>query len=296
MTLYQQISANQQKTYMIMALFVIIFTGLFSIIGWYMNNPIFYLVLGFVIALGSAFFSYFYSDKLVLSTTGAKPASKEQYFDFYTVTENLCIASGLPMPKIYVIHDPAPNAFATGRNPDHAVVCATTGLLKTLDRGELEGVVAHELAHVQNRDILVMSIVAVLVGSIAIITDIALRAFIWGGSDNRKGNIIMLVVFVLAMILTPIVAQLIKFAISRRREYLADATGALMTRNPEGLASALEKISAYNQPMRKTSSATAHLFISNPLSGSSKGMMGWFNGLFRTHPPVEDRIRILRST
>ncbi len=295
MNLYQQISANQQRTFWIMLLFVLIFTGLFSLIGFVMENPSFYLILGFCIALGSAFFSYFYSDRIVLSMTHAHPADKETYFDFYTLTENLTIATGLPMPKIYVINDPAPNAFATGRDPEHGVVCATTGLLEKLDRGELEGVIAHELSHIQNRDTLVMMITAVLVGSIAIVTDLALRGFLWGGSDNRRGNAVMIVIFVIAMILTPIVAQMIQFAVSRRREYLADASGALMTRNPEGLASALEKIAAYQRPMRATSSATAHLFILSPLKSDQKGKMNWFQRLFHTHPPVNERIALLRA-
>lgn len=278
-----------------MAIFIALFTFVFWIIGYVTGDAMTYLVLGLVIAIGSSFFSYYYSDKVVLATVRAKPATKEEYFDLYTVTENLCIAAGMPKPRIFVIDDPAPNAFATGRNPDHAVVCATSGLLERLDRGELEGVIAHELSHIQNYDILVMSIVAVLVGSIALVTDFALRSLFWRKDDRGKGNAVVMVIFILAMILTPIIAQLIKFAVSRRREYLADASGALLTRNPEGLASALEKISSYKQPMRTATTSTAHMFISNPLRESNK-TRSWLQNIFSTHPPVEERIRILRSS
>lgn len=198
------------------------------------------------------------------------------------------------MPKVYVIEDEAPNAFATGRDPKHAVVCATTGLLKTLDRGELEGVIAHELSHIQNYDILVMTIVSVLVGTLAIVTDFVMRSLWWGGGDDNKNkNPIMLVLLILALILTPIVATLIQLAISRRREFLADASGSLITRNPEGLASALEKISSFPHGVFSATTSTAHLFIDNPLRNTDEA--SWLQKLFSTHPPAAERIKILRS-
>lgn len=296
MSIYQQIASNRFRTFLIMSGFVFLLTALFYGIGLYYGNSQFFFVIGLGIAVLSSFFSYFFSDKIVLSTTGARPAKKEEFFDYYTVTENLSLAAGLPMPRLYVIDDPAPNAFATGRDPKHAVVCATTGLLEKLDRSEIEGVVAHELSHVKNYDILLMSIVSVLVGTVAIVTDMIMRSLFWGGGDNRGGNKnpLFLILFLVVMVLTPIIATIIQLAISRRREFLADASAALITRYPEGLARALEKISADRQPMRRASSATAHMFISSPLEQRKK-KKNMFTNLFSTHPPAEERIRILRS-
>ncbi len=215
----------------------------------------------------------------------------------YTVTENLSIASGLPMPKLYVIEDPAPNAFATGRDPKHAVVCATTGLLTRLDRSELEGVIAHELSHVKNYDILVTSIVAVLVGTIALVADWIMRSLWWRGGDDRENRArgpVAMGFMIFALILIPIVATLIQLAVSRRREYLADASGALLTRYPEGLARALEKISADPRIMRTATTSTAHMFISNPFKKGTR-VSSLLSELFSTHPPTAERIRILRS-
>ena len=222
--------------------------------------------------------------------TGAKPATRVEYFDLYTVTENLAITAGMQMPKLYVIEDQAPNAFATGRDEKHAVVAATTGLLAIMNRAELEGVIAHELSHVKNRDMLVMTVAVVLAGFLAIIADIFLRMSMFGGSDNSRGNALIAVLAIVGVILAPIAAQLIQLAISRRREYLADASGALLTRYPEGLASALQKIAGYAAPMQRANHATAHLFIANPFGGRAASMM---NRLFATHPPVEDRVRQL---
>ncbi len=228
--------------------------------------------------------------------SGAKPADKKQYFNFYTVTENLCIASGIPMPKLYVIDDPVPNAFATGRNPQHAVVAATTGLLSRLDRAEVEGVIAHELSHIRNYDILVMTIVTVLVGTLAYAVDFMTRSMWWGrGSDDRESkNGIQSILFILSLFILPLLATLIQLAVSRKREYLADASGALLTRNPGGLADALEKISSVAQPMRHASTATAHMYISNPFKSNTRAR-SWFTNLFSTHPPIEERIKILRN-
>ncbi|MEK7496755.1 MAG: M48 family metallopeptidase, partial [Patescibacteria group bacterium] len=262
----------------------------------YFGSPWGYFFLGFFISFASSVGSYFYGHKLVLMTTGAKIANKKTYFNFYTVTENLCLAAGLPMPKLYVINDPSPNAFATGRDPKHAVICVTTGLLEIMDRTELEGVIAHEMSHVKNFDILLASIVAVLVGTLALISDLVIRNMLWGrGSNNdERGNRnpIFLVLFIVALILTPIIATIIQLAISRKREYLADASAALLTRYPEGLARALEKLKNNPQPLKRVASSTAHLFIDNPFK---KKNSSWFVGLFSTHPPIEERIKILKS-
>jgi heat shock protein HtpX len=298
MTIYSQISQNKIKSYGIMLIFVILFSGFFYLVGKYFDSPTPYFLLGITISLLSSIGSYFYSDKIVLFTTGAKPADKKIHFDFFTVAQNLAIAAGIPKPKLYVINDPAPNAFATGRDPQHAVVCATTGLLERLDRAELEGVIAHELSHVKNYDILFASLVAVLVGTLAITSDWIMRSFWWGSSrrddDNRGGRSpIFFILFIFVLILTPIIATIIQLAVSRRREFLADASGVLITRYPEGLARALEKISDDPHRLRTATSSTAHLFISNPFK--KKAATNWFVTLFSTHPPVEERIKILRS-
>lgn len=299
MTIYNQISSNRYRTYFIFAIFIFLFTGFFYILGKYMGSSPSYIFLGISISLISSFTSYFYSDKIILFTVGAKPADKKEYFDFYTVAENIAIASGIPMPKLYVINNASPNAFATGRNPKHAIVCATTGLLDLLSRAELEGVIAHEMAHIKNYDILLSSVVAVLVGSLAIISDLIMRNLWWAGlrrndDDDRRGNPISLVFFIFVLIMTPIVATLIQLVVSRQREYLADATGALTTRYPEGLARALEKISSNRNVLSAASTSTAHLFIVNPFKKRA-GISNWFLSLFSTHPPVEERVKILRS-
>ena len=297
MNIYTQIRNNKLRSYIIIFAFVGLISLFFYLLGQYVGNPAGYFAIGIIFSLVSGFSSYFYSDKIVLKMAGAKPAVKEEYFDYYTVTENLSIGAGIPFPKLYVIDDPSPNAFATGRNPDHAVVAASTGLLNTLNRAEIEGVIAHELSHIKNYDILVMTIVTVLVGTIAYTVDFAMR-MIWFGGGNRdnngKGGALGILIFIGLLILMPLVASLIQMAVSRKREYLADASGALLTRNPEGLASALEKISANSHVMKKASHATAHLYISNPFKKGSK-TANWLTKLFSTHPPVEDRIRILRG-
>lgn len=295
MSPYSQISQNKTKTFLIMLIFIALFTAFFYLVGKYFDFPGAYLYLGLIISALSSLGSYFYSDKIVLLTTGARPANKKEFFDFYTTTENLVLASGLPMPKLYVIDDPSPNAFATGRDPKHAVVCATTGLLKNLDRSDIEGVISHELSHIKNYDILVSSIVAVLVGTLALVADWLTRSLFWGrsnDSDSRSRSPIFVIFFVIALIVVPIAATLIQLAISRKREFLADASGVLITRNPEGLASALEKISQYSS-MKNVSPSTAHLFFSNPLKKTRNS--SWLSSLFSTHPPAEERIKILRS-
>ncbi|MCI0597744.1 M48 family metalloprotease [Candidatus Parcubacteria bacterium] len=290
--LYQEQSNNVWRTLWLMTGFLIVVIAVGFAVSYYYGEPsILYgaVIFALLMNVGSCWFS----DKIVLSMTHAKPATRGEYFDFYTVTENLAITAGLPMPKLYVIHDPAPNAFATGRDEKHAVVAATTGLLSMMSRSELEGVIAHELSHIKNRDMLVMTIAVVLAGFVAIVADLFLRMSLFGGGnrdDNGKTGALFAVLAIVAVILAPIAAQLIQLAISRRREYLADASGALLTRYPEGLASALQKIGAYGRPMQNASHATAHLFIGNPF-GSKAGQ--FMNKLFSTHPPVEDRVRRL---
>jgi heat shock protein HtpX len=290
-TLYTEQSKNVTKTWLLMTVFLVVVIGFGWFFSYYYSNPnILYFFVIFSILMN--FFSYWFSDKIVLTLAGAKVAKRGEYFDLYTSVENLSITAGLPMPKVYVVEDPAPNAFATGRDKEHAVVCATTGLLSILNKTELEGVIAHELSHVGNRDMLLSTVVVVLVGFIYILADVFRRNLFFGGSrdnDNKGGNILMIVGIILS-ILAPIFAMLIQLAISRKREFLADASGALLTRYPEGLANALRKISQNGQPMVRQSGAIAHLYIADP-KGSKIGKK--ISGLFATHPPVEERIQAL---
>lgn len=254
------------------------------------------LIISGLISYGS----YYFSDQIVLGISGAKEANRKEYFDFYTVAENLAIGSGLPRPKLYVIDDSAPNAFATGRDPKHAVICATTGLLDKLNRTELEGVIAHELSHVRNYDTRLQSLVAVMVGLIALLGDWLLRASFFGGRRNKDNDnqigVIILVLGIVFAILSPIISQLIQLAISRRREFMADAGSVELTRQPEGLISALEKISKDKEPLEAANKATAHLYIINPFKGKKgHGSVGWFSNLFNTHPPIEERIKVLKE-
>ncbi len=276
-----------------------VFFAVVILFGWffsfYYNDPnILYFFVIFSILMN--FFSYWYSDKIVLKLAGAKEAKREEYFNLYTSVENLSITAGLPMPKVYVVADQAPNAFATGRDKNHAVVCATTGLLAILDKSELEGVIAHELSHIGNRDMLLATVVVVLVGFVTILADVFRRNLFFGNlgrnRDNKAGGALVIVGIILS-ILAPIFAMLIQLAISRKREFLADSSGALLTRYPDGLASALGKISKYSQPMARQSSAIAHLFIADP-KGSQLGKK--IGGFFATHPPVEERIKILTGS
>ena len=297
MTIYSQIASNKQKTFFIFALFIVLLSGFFYIVGLYYGDANGYLVLGLLISSFSSVFSYYFSDKLVLFSVGAVPANKERHFNFYTAGENMALAAGIPMPTLYVIPDAAPNAFATGRDPKHAIVCATEGLLALMDRAELEGVVAHELSHVKNYDMLVMTVTSVLVGTVSLVADWILRSMWWGrgrnDDDNGNKNPITLVLLLVALVIAPLTATLIQLAISRKREYLADADGALLTRRPMGLASALEKIASYPVGMKSATTATAHLFISNPFKKNKKG--NWFIDMFSTHPPIAERIRLLRE-
>ncbi len=293
--IYTQQSNNVRKTWFLMAIFLAIVIAIGYGVAWYIGNPV--ILYGAVIfALIMNVGSYWYSDKLVIKMTGAKPATKASHPELWNVVENLSITAGLPMPKLYIVNDQAPNAFATGRNPEHAAVAATTGLLQILDRTELEGVMAHELSHVGNRDMLVSTVAVVLAGFIAIISDLFLRSMMFGGGDrDNRAGLLFLVLGIVGIILAPIAAQLIQMAISRKREYLADASGVLLTRYPEGLASALEKISNHARPMHRANTATAHLFISDPFGGDKRSIGQKISSLFQTHPPAADRIRILRE-
>ena len=294
-TLYSQAESNVRKTWILITGFLIFIIGLGWLFSYLLDNSIF-LIIAVVLAFLQSFFSYWYSDKIVLGITHAQPIKKKDNPELYRVVENLCITAGLPLPKIYIINETQPNAFATGRDEKHAVVAVTRGLLEKLEKPELEGVIAHELSHIRNKDMLLQTVVVVLVGAVAILSNIFLRISFWGGArrDSRdSGGGILLVLGILAAVLAPLAASLIKLAISRKREFLADASGALLTRYPEGLARALEKISQDQNPMRAANSSVAHLFISSPFKG--KQSRNWFTKLFMTHPPVEERVRALRG-
>jgi heat shock protein HtpX len=289
--MYTEIAKNKRKTFYIFAVFMLIVLGLSWVVGIFVTGDSTFtpaLSIGvFIGAIIYALITYFAGSKMALAVNGAHEIQKRDNPRLYRIVENLAITEGMPMPRVYIMEDPALNAFATGRNPKNAVVCATTGLLDTLDDHELEGVMAHELGHVKNYDIRVSMFAFALVSVVSLMADIILHMVWFGGRDNR--NPYMLAVGLVAMIIAPIAATMIQLAISRRREYLADATGALTTRYPEGLASALEKIGKQGSVTKKANTSTAHLFFANPLKKSS------FAGLFSTHPPVEDRIKALRE-
>ena len=291
-TLYTQQSKNIRKTWLLVGVFLSIVLGLGYFLSVYYNNPGI-LVFAFIFSLIMNITSFWFSDKIALASAKAGLADEKEYLELHRIVENLSITAGLPKPRVYIIADMAPNAFATGRNKEHAAVAVTTGLLQILARNELEGVIAHELSHIGNRDILLQSMVVVLVGFISLISHMFLRSMMWGGGggNDRKGSNVLAIVGIVLLILSPIIAQLIHLAISRKREFLADASGALLTRYPEGLASALQKISNAGMPMKTASDATAHLYIANPFGGGVKGI----HKLFMTHPPVEDRIKALNA-
>jgi len=299
MSIHSAIQSNITKTYLIMSLFVAFVVGVAYVLGQALGYGTDFVWIAVILSVLSSFASYYFGDSMILALSRARPADRKRDFDFFTVAENLAIAAGIPKPKLYVIDDSAMNAFATGRDPRHAVVVATSGILAKLDRRELEGVIAHELSHIKNFDTRLMAVVAVLVGTVAFLADMFLRSLWWGGGRSRSrddergwGAILLLVGIILAMI-TPILATLIQLAVSRRREFLADASGALLTRYPEGLARALEKISKDREVLEAATNATAHLYITNPFKG--KQFHAVFSNLFDTHPPVAERIRLLRS-
>lgn len=289
LNVYEQISSNKRRSALIIILFVGFIVGVSYLIS-YTFNLTDLLPLAIVFSLSSSAISYFWGDRLVLALNQARPATREKYFDFYTVAENLSLAAQIPAPKVYVIDSPAMNAFATGRDPQHAVVCATTGLLAKLNRTELEGVIAHELSHIKNLDTRLMTIVSILIGSLSILINLASRSLYFRDrdDDNRNSNLLILIGF-LMIIFAPIIAQLIQLAISRRREYFADASAVLLTRQPQGLITALKKISQDPHPFHQASTATATLYIHNPFS------LNKIATLFSTHPPIPDRLKALEA-
>jgi heat shock protein HtpX len=291
-TIYDQADKNTRLTWIYILGFLVFVIGIGYVFAGAMNNYAI-LVIAVLFSVAMSFASYWWSDKIVLAMSGAKEVSHENAKEIYHLVENLSITAGLPVPKIYIIQDPSPNAFATGRDPQHAVVCLTTGIIEKLDKAELEGVIAHELSHVGNRDILLSTVIVVLVGFVALLAGFFRRWSFFGGRDNDRENgqlgLILFIAAIILSILAPIAAMLIQLAISRKREYLADADGALLTRYPEGLARALEKISADPTPMRSANQATAHLFIANPFKGKK------LSSLFMTHPPIAERVKRLRG-
>lgn len=302
--IYEVAESNKRKSIFVIIGFMAFITvavyfmaNAFAIYAGYQPGGLGMVGIAFIVSGLMSFGSYYFSDRIVLGISGARPADRKREFHFYTAAENLAIGAGLPKPKLYVIEDSAMNAFATGRDPDHAVVCATTGLLDKLNRTELEGVIAHELTHIKNYDIRLMSIVSVLVGSVALIADFLLRAS-WGSKsdDNKSGaSAVFLAVGLVFAILSPFIAQIIQLAISRRREFMADAGAVEITRQPSGLISALQKISVDHEPLEAANKATAHLYIENPFKDKARGGVNWFSSLFNTHPPVEERISTLKQ-
>jgi len=295
---YNEIASNKRKSALLITFFLVLIIGLGWTFSYNFDSPGL-LPLAVIISVGMSFVSYFYSDKIVLSMSKAREMKRTDDEELYRSVENLSIAAGLPTPKIYLIQDTAPNAFATGRDPKHAVVAITTGLRQKLTKQELEGVMAHELAHIGNYDIRLSTIIVVLVGIVTLLSDWFLRMSLFGkrNRDNDNGQIgaILTIVGIVLAILSPIAATLIQLAVSRKREYLADASAVLLTRYPEGLASALQKISNDHEPLEVANKATAHLYISNPLKEHKGDQIGWFTGMFQTHPPIQERIKRLRG-
>jgi heat shock protein HtpX len=296
--MYSSISKNKRNSWLLVGCFVILIT----ILGWVFSQAFgnsWFLYGALIFSLGYTFISYFYSDKMILAVSGAKEVQKKDAPQLYRLVENLAITAGLPMPKVYIIQDSAPNAFATGRDPQHAIVAVTTGIVDKLEKVELEGVIAHELSHVGNYDIRLMSLIVVLVSVVALLSDWFLHMTIWGREDSDSGNsqfqLIMLGAGVLLALLAPLIGSMLQLAVSRKREYLADASSALLTRYPEGLARALEKIEQDSEPLEEANKATANLYIINPLRANIKGRRSWFAGLFSTHPPTAERVRRLRE-
>lgn len=296
--MYDQITSNKLKSAMLVGVFVVLVLAVGWAFSYLTDSGWFGLVIALIVAFAMTWSSYWYSDRIVLSMSGARPAARELEPYLVNVVEGLSIAAGLPQPKAYIIEDPAPNAFATGRNPENAAIAVTRGLMDKLDRLELEGVIAHELAHVKNYDTLLQTMTAVLAGTVVLLSDWLLRSMWWGGGRRRnnnegggQGQAILLLLALALTLLAPFFAVLTQMAISRKREYLADASGALLTRYPPGLASALRKITADTNRLKTANKATAALFISNPLSDYGGGM----NALFNTHPPIAERIRRLEA-
>lgn len=302
LNIYNQIDSNKRKTFFFVLGFILFIVLLGWVIGLAFEDTYTFPLIAFGIASFSAVSSYYFSDKMVLAIAGAREIQKSDNPELYNIVDNLCIGAGLPQPKVYIIDDTAPNAFATGRDPKHAVVAVTSGLLQKLEKAELEAVIAHELTHVGNFDIRLMTIVAILAGTVVLLSDLFMRWSFWGGGgrkrEDRGGGQAQLILFLVAlvlMILAPIIAQLIKLAISRKREFLADAGAAMITRHPEALARALEKLTADTEPLEVANKATAHMYIINPLKEYEGTSRGWFASMFLTHPPIEERVAALRS-
>lgn len=300
--MYEQIAKNKRRTFVVLFFFVLLVAGAglaFNLVlGWGTVG----VVIAVCIAISMSFFSYFYSDKVALAASRAKPADEMQFRRYHNLVEGLCIASGLPKPRLYVVEDSAPNAFATGRNPENAAIAVTTGLLEKMNRVELEGVIAHELSHIKNYDILVTTIAVTAVGAVTLLADIGIRTAFWGGGRNRDSNdsggigAILAIVGLALLVLAPFAARLMQFSISREREYLADVTGVSLTRYPPGLISALEKLQADQSIVHNATKATASMWIEQPLKGKAGGgHEKWLDKAFNTHPPLEDRIARLKD-
>jgi len=292
--MYKQIDSNKRRSFLLMLIFILVIVGLGWIWGYYYGEGGYFItVLAAIFAMFMSALSFFAGDKIALAQSGAHEIKKEDNPYVYRMVENLAITAGIPTPKVHIIDDPAMNAFATGRDPEHSSIALTTGIINGLENEELEGVIAHEMSHIKNFDIRLMMVVIVCVGIITLMADWLLRSFIWGGrrsnDNNRQGNAIIMIIGLVLAILSPLFAKLIQLAVSRKREFLADASGALLTRYPEGLARALEKINRQNQPLRRANKATAHLYISNPFSAAK------VSKLFSTHPPIEERVTVLRN-
>ncbi|OGF82058.1 zinc metalloprotease HtpX [Candidatus Giovannonibacteria bacterium RIFCSPLOWO2_01_FULL_44_16] len=300
-TIWTHKDSNIRKTWFLITIFLV----LISTVGWvfsriYGNPGI--LIFAVLFSTITSLISYWYSDKIVIATTGAKPIPESAYPELHNIVENLAITCGLPKPRLYLVDSPQPNAFATGRDPEHAMVAVTSGILQMMNRSELEGILAHEMSHVGNRDMLVSTVVVVLVGVIQLLSDMFLRSMRWSrmSNDNDKGGgagqiqAIFMLIGIAFAILSPFIALLIQLAVSRKREYLADASGVLLTRYPDGLASALQKLARDNTPMKQANHATAHLWLDDPYQGKKK-TVNWFSNLFMTHPPIEDRIKRLKE-
>jgi len=298
-TIFNEVDSNKRKSLLILGVFIALVTLMGYVFGVVSGNGDSLLILAFLFSVVTSFASFYYSGQIVLAISGAREVPEAENPELHHLVENICIGAGLPKPKVYMINDTAMNAFATGRDPQHAVVCFTSGIVSKLNRTELEGVVAHELSHVKNYDIRYMALVSVMAGMVTLLADWFLRNLWWGrgrrNNDRESGQIgaILLIVAIVLAVLSPIFAMLVQFAISRRREFLADASGVLITRYPEGLASALEKLAADKEPLEAANRATEPLYIVNPFYGKEVG--GWLTGLFNTHPPLSERIKILRS-
>jgi heat shock protein HtpX len=299
--MYEQISANKRKSVFLIALFVALLFAVGFVFNFLLKGGVVGIAIVAVIVIVSSVVSYYNSDKVALRMSHAVPADPVEYARYHNLVEGLCIASGLPKPRLYIVNDPAPNAFSTGRNPKHAAVAVTTGLLEKMNRVELEGVLAHELSHIRNYDVLVMTLAVTMVGIIALLSDFFLRIMFWSGGRNNRDNsnnplgIIFAMVGFALLIFAPIIASLMQFAVSRRREYLADASGVQMTRYPPGLISALQKLEDDHTSVHTSSKATAHLWIEQPLDKESNRGHTKLNHLFDTHPPIEERIHALQA-